>query len=235
MSEDPPKKRLVRSPTRGQDIGRTAAVRLKTAKSRTPSSQAWLERQLNDPFVVEAKAKGFRSRAAFKLMEIDDRFGVLRRGSRVIDLGCAPGGWVQVALARGAAAVAGVDLLAVDPLPPAALIQMDFTDPACGDMLIELLGGAPDLILSDMAPNTTGHKQTDHLRIVGLIEAAVDFGLGVLKPGGAFVTKAFQGGETAGVLKLLKAHFTEVRHVKPKASRAGSSEVYLVATGFRGR
>ena len=235
MSEDPPKKRLVRSPTRGQDVGRTAAVRLKTAKSRTPSSQAWLERQLNDPFVVEAKAKGFRSRAAFKLMEIDDRFGLLRRGSRVIDLGCAPGGWVQVALARGAAAVAGVDLLAVDPLPPATLIQMDFTDPACGDMLIDLLGGPPDLILSDMAPNTTGHKQTDHLRIVGLIEAAVDFALGVLKPGGAFVTKAFQGGETAGVLKLLKAHFADVRHVKPKASRAGSSEVYLVATGFRGR
>jgi 23S rRNA (uridine2552-2'-O)-methyltransferase len=232
---DPPKKRLVRAPSRGADVGRTAAVRLKTAKSRTPSSQAWLERQLNDPFVVEAKARGFRSRAAFKLMEIDDRFGVVKQGSRVVDLGCAPGGWVQVALARGASAVAGVDLLAVDPLPPAKLIQMDFTDPACGDMLIELLGGAPDLILSDMAPNTTGHKQTDHLRIVGLIEAAVDFTVEVLKPGGNFVTKAFQGGETAGVLKLLKAHFAEVRHVKPKASRSGSSEVYLVATGFRGR
>ena len=235
MSDDPPKKRLVRAPSRGADVGRTAAVRLKTAKSRTPSSQAWLERQLNDPFVVEAKAKGFRSRAAFKLMEIDDRFGVVKQGSKVIDLGCAPGGWVQVALARGASAVAGVDLLAVDPLPPAKLIQMDFTDPACGDMLIDLLGGPPDLILSDMAPNTTGHKQTDHLRIVGLIEAAVDFTIQVLKPGGGFVTKAFQGGETAGVLKLLKAHFAEVRHVKPKASRSGSSEVYLVATGFRGR
>lgn len=235
MNDEPPKKRLVRAPTRGAEVGRTAAVRLKTAKSRTPSSQAWLERQLNDPFVVEAKAKGFRSRAAFKLMEIDDRFGVLRQGSRVIDLGCAPGGWVQVALARGASAVVGVDLLAVDPLPPAQLIQMDFTDPACGQMLIDLLGGPPDLILSDMAPNTTGHKQTDHLRIVGLIEAAVDFTVEVLKPGGSFVTKAFQGGETAGVLKLLKAHFAEVRHVKPKSSRAGSSEVYLVATGFRGR
>jgi 23S rRNA (uridine2552-2'-O)-methyltransferase len=235
MSDEPPKKRLVRAPTRGAEVGRTAAVRLKTAKSRTPSSQAWLERQLNDPFVVEAKAKGFRSRAAFKLMEIDDRFGVLRQGSRVVDLGCAPGGWVQVALARGASVVAGVDLLAVDPLPPANLIQMDFTDPACGQMLIDLLGGPPDLILSDMAPNTTGHKQTDHLRIVGLIEAAFDFAVEVLKPGGSFVTKAFQGGETAGVLKLLKSHFAEVRHVKPKSSRAGSSEVYLVATGFRGR
>ena len=235
MSDEPPKKRLVRAPTRGAEVGRTAAVRLKTAKSRTPSSQAWLERQLNDPFVVEAKAKGFRSRAAFKLMEIDDRFAVLRQGSRVVDLGCAPGGWVQVALERGAGAVVGVDLLAVDPLPPARLIQMDFTDPACGQMLVDLLGGPPDLILSDMAPNTTGHKQTDHLRIVGLIEAAVDFAVEVLKPGGSFITKAFQGGETAGVLKLLKTHFAEVRHVKPKSSRAGSSEVYLVATGFRGR
>ncbi len=235
MSDEPPKKRLVRAPTRGAEVGRTAAVRLKTAKSRTPSSQAWLERQLNDPFVVEAKAKGFRSRAAFKLMEIDDRFAVLRQGSRVVDLGCAPGGWVQVTLERGAGAVVGVDLLAVDPLPPARLIQMDFTDPACGQMLIDLLGGPPDLILSDMAPNTTGHKQTDHLRIVGLIEGAVDFAVEVLKPGGSFITKAFQGGETAGVLKLLKTHFAEVRHVKPKSSRAGSSEVYLVATGFRGR
>ena len=235
MNDEPPKKRMVRAPTRGAEVGRTSAVRLKTAKSRTPSSQAWLERQLNDPFVAEAKAKGFRSRAAFKLMEIDDRFGVLRQGSRVVDLGCAPGGWVQVALARGASAVAGVDLLAVDPLPPARLIQMDFTDPACGQMLIDLLGGPPDLILSDMAPNTTGHKQTDHLRIVGLIEAAVDFTVEVLKPGGNFVTKAFQGGETAGVLKLLKTHFAEVRHVKPKSSRAGSSEAYLAATGFRGR
>jgi 23S rRNA (uridine2552-2'-O)-methyltransferase len=235
VSEDPPKKRLVRAPSRGADVGRAAAVRLKTAKSRTPSSQAWLERQLNDPYVAAAKTRGYRSRAAFKLIEIDDRFGLLKQGARVVDLGCAPGGWVQVALERGAGAVAGVDLLAVDPLPPARIIQMDFTDPACGDRLIELLGGPPDLVLSDMAPNTTGHKQTDHLRIVGLIEAAVDFALAVLKPGGGFVTKAFQGGETAGVLKLLKAHFAEVRHVKPKASRAESSEVYLVATGFRGR
>jgi 23S rRNA (uridine2552-2'-O)-methyltransferase len=235
VSEEPPKKRLVRTPSRGADVSRTAAVRLKTAKSRTPSSQAWLERQLNDPYVAAAKTRGYRSRAAFKLIEIDDRFGLLKQGARVVDLGCAPGGWVQVALERGAGAVAGVDLLAVDPLPPARIIQMDFTDPACGDRLIELLGGSPDLVLSDMAPNTTGHKQTDHLRIVGLIEAAVDFAVAVLKPGGGFVTKAFQGGETAGVLKLLKAHFAEVRHVKPKASRAESSEVYLVATGFRGR
>jgi 23S rRNA (uridine2552-2'-O)-methyltransferase len=235
VSEDPPKRRLVRAPTRGGEVARAAAVRLKTAKSRTPSSQAWLERQLNDPFVAEAKAKGYRSRAAFKLAEIDDRFHLLRRGSRVVDLGCAPGGWIQVALERGAAAVAGVDLLAVDTLPPAVLLRMDFTDPACGDRLIEALGGAPDLVLSDMAPNTTGHRQTDHLRIVGLIEAAADFAIEVLKPGGAFVAKAFQGGETAAVNQLLKVNFADVKHVKPKASRAESSEVYLVATGYRGR
>lgn len=235
MSEDPPKRRLMRAPTRGQEVTRAAAVRLKTAKLRTPSSQAWLERQLNDPFVVEAKAKGYRSRAAFKLAEIDDRFHLLRRGSRVVDLGCAPGGWVQVALERGAAAVAGVDLLPVEPLPPAVVLQMDFTAPACGEKLMEALGGAPDLVLSDMAPNTTGHRQTDHLRIIGLMEAGADFAIQVLKPGGGFVAKAFQGGETAGVIKLLKAHFADVKHVKPKASRAESSEVYLVATGFRGR
>lgn len=233
--EEPPKRRLVRPPTRGGEATRAAAVRLKSAKSRTPSSQAWLERQLNDPFVAEAKARGYRSRAAFKLAEIDDRFHLVRRGTRVIDLGCAPGGWVRVALERGAGAVAGVDLLPVDPLPPAVLLQMDFTDPACGPRLIEALGGAPDLVLSDMAPNTVGHRQTDHLRIIGLIEAAADFAVEVLKPGGAFVAKAFQGGETEGVIRLLKTRFADVRHVKPKASRAESSEVYLVATGFKGR
>jgi 23S rRNA (uridine2552-2'-O)-methyltransferase len=232
---EPPRKRMVRPPTGGTDAGRAGPKRLKTAKERTPSSQAWLERQINDPFVVEAKAKGYRSRAAFKLREIDDRFHIIRRGARVIDLGCAPGGWVQIALERGAAMVAGVDLLAVEPLPPAQILQADFTDPACGARLIELLGGAPDVILSDMAPNTTGHRQTDHLRIVGLIEAAVEFAVAVLKPGGAFVSKAFQGGETSGLLALLKRNFTAVRHVKPKASRAESSELYLLATGFKGR
>ncbi len=139
-----------------------------------------------------------------------------------------------MALERGACAVVGVDLLAVDPLPPAVLLRMDFTEPGCGERLIEALGGPPDLVLSDMAPNTTGHRQTDHLRIVGLIEAAADFAIQALKPGGAFVAKAFQGGETAGVNRLLKTHFAEVKHVKPKASRAESSEVYLVATGFKG-
>jgi 23S rRNA (uridine2552-2'-O)-methyltransferase len=153
----------------------------------------------------------------------------------VIDLGLAPGGWTQVALERRAGAVAGVDLLPVEPLPPAHILQMDFTDPACGPQLVELLGGPPDLVLSDMAPNTVGHRQTDHLRIVGLIEAAVAFAITVLKPGGAFVAKAFQGGETADVIATLKQHFASVKNVKPKASRADSSELYLVATGFKAR
>ena len=231
MDEEPPRKRMVRPPTGGGD-GRAPAQRLKTAKQRTPSSQAWLSRQLNDPFVSEAKAKGYRSRAAFKLTEIDDRFRVIGRGSRVIDLGCAPGGWLQVLLARGAGAVVGVDLLPVDPLAPAIIVQADFTEPGCGEQLAALLGGPPDLILSDMAPNTTGHRQTDHIRIIGLIEAAVDFARTNLKPGGAFVSKAFQGGEIAGLIAALKREFDEVRMVKPKASRAESSEVYLVALGF---
>jgi 23S rRNA (uridine2552-2'-O)-methyltransferase len=235
MSEEPPRKRMVRPPTGGTDAGRARPARLKTAKERTPSSQAWLERQINDPFVAEAHAKGYRSRAAFKLREIDDRFHILRRRGKVIDLGCAPGGWLQIAVERGAGAVVGVDLLAVDPLAGATIIQQDFTDPGCGPRLIALLGGAPDVILSDMAPNTTGHRQTDHLRIVGLIEAAMDFALDVLAPGGAFVTKAFQGGETGPLLTRLKQNFAHVRHVKPKASRAESSELYLLATGFKGR
>jgi len=232
---EPPRKRMVRPPTGGTDAGRAGAKRLKTAKERTPSSQAWLERQINDPFVAEARAKGYRSRAAFKLLEINDRFRLIRRGARVVDLGCAPGGWLQVAVERGAKAVVGVDLLEVDPLPGATIVQQDFTGPDCGERLIELLGGAPDVILSDMAPNTTGHRQTDHLRIVGLIEAAAEFALRVLEPGGAFVTKAFQGGETGALLTLLKQNFAIVRHVKPKASRAESSELYLLATGFKGR
>lgn len=234
VDEPPPRKRMVKRPG-GNDSGRVKPSRLKTAKQRTPSSQAWLERQLSDPFVVLAKDKGYRSRAAFKISEIDDKYRLLKRGARVIDLGCAPGGWVQIALERGVGKIVGVDLLDVPPLPPAQMIQMDFTDPACGPKLIELLGGPPDVILSDMAPNTTGHRQTDHLRIVGLIEAAADFAVQTLKPGGAFIAKAFQGGETAQVIALLKLHFAEVKTAKPKASRTDSSEVYLVATGFKGR
>jgi 23S rRNA (uridine2552-2'-O)-methyltransferase len=230
----PPRKKMVKPPTGGTDAGRPQPARLKTAKERTQSSQAWLERQINDPFAAAARAKGYRSRAAFKLIEIDDKYHFLKPGLRVLDLGCAPGGWVQIALERGVAKVVGVDLLHVEPLPPAELLQMDFTDPACGPLLIEKLGGTPDLILSDMAPNTMGHRQTDHLRIVGLIEAAVDFARTVIRPGGSFVAKAFQGGETAEVITWLKRDYAEVKTVKPKASRPDSSEIYLVARGFRG-
>jgi 23S rRNA (uridine2552-2'-O)-methyltransferase len=232
---EPPRKRMVRPPSGGAEGGRGKPARLKTAKQRTPSQQAWLERQINDPFAAKARALGYRSRAAFKLAEMDDRLHVLKPGARVIDLGLAPGGWTQVAIERGVRDIAGVDLLPVDPLPPAHILQMDFTDPACGPKLIELLGGAPDVVLSDMAPNTVGHRQTDHLRIMGLIEAAVEFAVGVLKPGGTFIAKAFQGGETGALIVDLKRHFADVRNLKPKASRADSSEVYIVATGFKGR
>jgi len=228
---EPPRKGMVRPPAGGAPRGR--AQRLRSAKTRSVSSQAWLNRQLNDPFVAEAKAKGYRSRAAFKLIEIDDRFRLLKRGARVADLGCAPGGWLQVALERGAAAVAGIDLLPVEPLARAIVLQGDFTDPACQARLIELLGGAPDLILSDMAPNTIGHRQTDHLRIMALIEPAADFAIRTLEPGGTFVTKAFQGGETGPLLTELRRRFEDVRLVKPKASRAESSEVYIVALRSR--
>ena len=224
---------MARPPTAGETGGRNVPKRLKTAKRHTASSQAWLERQINDPFAAQARARGYRSRAAFKLSEIDDRLHLLHKGARVLDLGCAPGGWIQLALERGVGPIAGVDLLPVEPLPPAIIVQGDFTAPGMGERLVELIGGAPDVVLSDMAPNTTGHRKTDHLRIVGLVEAAADFAIEVLKPGGAFVAKAFQGGETSELLKLLKTHFSEVRHFKPKASRAESSELYLVATGLR--
>jgi 23S rRNA (uridine2552-2'-O)-methyltransferase len=234
MSE-PPRKRMVKPPSGGAEAGRPKPARLKTAKLRTPSSQAWLERQINDPFAAQARAHGYRSRAAYKLTEIDDRFHLLKPGAKVLDLGLAPGGWTQVAIERRVGAIVGVDLLPVEPLPPATILQMDFTHPACGPLLIDHLGGAPDVVLSDMAPNTVGHRKTDHLRIVGLIEAAADFAVQVLKPGGAFVAKAFQGGETAAVIALLKQNFASVKTVKPKASRPESSELYLVATGFKGR
>ena len=232
---EPPRKRMVRPPTGGTEAGRATPERLKTAWKSTPSQQAWLNRQINDPFAAKARAHGYRSRAAYKLTELDDKLRLLRPGARVVDLGAAPGGWTQVALERGVTDIVGVDLLPVDPLPPATILEMDFTDPACGPQLMELLGGAPDVVLSDMAPNTVGHRQTDHLRIIGLIETAADFAVEVLKPGGVFIAKAFQGGETSSLIGELKRHFAEVRNFKPKASRADSSELYLVATGFKGR
>lgn len=226
---------MVRPPTRGDAAGRGMGQRLKTADERSLSSQQWLSRQLADPYVKAAKAHGYRARAAYKLAEMDDRLHMIRRGMKVIDLGCAPGGWVQVALERGASDVVGVDLLPVEPIVGASLLQGDFTDPAIGPQMLELLGGEPDLVLSDMAPNTSGHRETDHLRIVGLIEAAAEFAMDHLKPGGTFVAKAFQGGATSQLLAGLKPAFTRVLHVKPKASRVDSSEVFLVAMGFKGR
>ncbi|MGA9659993.1 MAG: RlmE family RNA methyltransferase [Asticcacaulis sp.] len=239
MSDQPedkePRRKMVKPPTggnlSGRGLGHTA---VKTAKFRTQSSAKWLERQLNDPYVVRAKAEGWRSRAAFKLIEIDERFHLLHKGARVIDLGCAPGGWVQVAMKRGAAIVIGVDLLPVDPVPGAELLEADFTDPAIGPKLMEMLGGKPDLVLSDLAHNTVGHKQTDHLKIMGLLEMAGDFALENLKPGGTFVAKAFQGGETEHLLLKLKLSFESVKHFKPKSSRAGSTEIYIVAQNYKG-
>ncbi len=205
--------------------------KIKTADKKSLSSQQWIKRQLADKWSEKARAEGWRSRAAFKLIEMDEKLRLIRPGSRVIDLGCAPGGWVQVALKQGASAVVGVDLLPVDAIPGAILIQADFTDPGVDQQLIDALGGAPDLVLSDMAHNTVGHRQTDHLKIIALIEAAAEFAIRTLKPGGSFVTKNFQGGDAGGVLETLRAEFREVKFIKPEASRKGSSEVYLAALG----
>jgi 23S rRNA (uridine2552-2'-O)-methyltransferase len=216
--------------------GRHLATRLKTAKGRSPQSQRWLERQLNDPYVQEARARGFRSRAAFKLEELDARFRLLKPGGRVVDLGAAPGGWTQVAVAKVGerGRVVALDLLPMDPVPGATLLQGDFQDEAAERAVEAALGGQADLVLSDMAPNTTGHGATDHLRIMALAELALDFALRVLAPGGAFVAKVFQGGSEKAFLETLKARFAGVRHAKPPASRKDSAELYVVATGFRG-
>jgi 23S rRNA (uridine2552-2'-O)-methyltransferase len=214
-------------------VPRNLAVSLRTAKGRSAASQRWLSRQLNDPYVAAAKQQGWRSRAAFKLLELDDRFHLIRPGSLVVDLGAAPGGWSQVAVKRGAARVVGVDLLPVDPVAGAVLVHGDFTDPDMPQRLADALGGKADLVLSDMAPNTTGHAATDHLRIMALAEAALMFALEVLAEGGGFVAKVFQGGAERQMLTQLKQHFASVRHAKPPSSRKESTELYVVATGFR--
>ncbi len=214
---------------------RGLSVHVKTAKSRSPASARWLARQLNDPYVVAAKQQGWRSRAAFKLLELDDKFHMIRKGTRVLDLGAAPGGWTQVAVKRGAASVLAVDLLPIDPIHGAVIVQGDFLDPAMPDTLTRALGGGADLVLSDMAPNTTGHSATDHIRIVALAELALDFALQILSPGGGFVAKVFQGGSEKSILDVLKRNFSAVRHAKPPSSRKESSELYVVATGFKGR
>ncbi len=214
---------------------RGEAVALRKSRGRTTSQQAWLKRQLNDPYVVAARAQGFRSRAAFKLIELDDRYKLITKGARVVDLGAAPGGWTQVAIQRGARSVVGVDLLPIDEIAGATLLQGDFHDPDMPARLAELLGGPADIVLSDMAPNTSGHAPTDHLRIMALAELALEFATQILAPGGAFVTKLFQGGSERTMLTTLKQRFATVRHAKPPASRKDSSELYVVATGFRAK
>jgi 23S rRNA (uridine2552-2'-O)-methyltransferase len=213
--------------------GRGLTVSVKTARNRNVSSERWLRRQLNDPYVQAARRAGWRSRAAFKLIEMDERLHLIHKGSRVIDLGAAPGGWTQVALSHGAAIVVALDLLPVDPIPGAVLIQADFTDPASEQRVASALGGKADLVLSDMAPNTTGHAATDHLRIMTLAEAALDFAMTILSPGGSFVAKVFQGGSERDMLTRMKQFFKSVRHVKPPASRKESSELYVVALNFQ--
>jgi len=217
--------------------GRGLTVRVKTAGKRTVSSTRWLERQLNDPYVAEAKKQGYRSRAAFKLLQLDDKFHVLKEGARVVDLGAAPGGWCQVAVDRVGerGKVIGIDLLPMDPIPGADLIQMDFMTDEAPDLLKRLLdGGLANVVLSDMAASATGHSQTDHLKIMALAETAYDFAKDVLAKDGAFICKVLQGGATGELLKLLKRDFADVKHVKPPASRSDSAEIYVVALGFRG-
>jgi 23S rRNA (uridine2552-2'-O)-methyltransferase len=221
--------------------GLKAAGRQKVRKggNRTPSQRAWLERQLNDPYVARAKRDGYRSRAAYKLLEIDDKFRLFRPGGRVVDLGAAPGGWSQVAAQRvgrqtGKGRVVGIDLLDMDPLPGVDFEILDFMDEAAPERLKAMLGSGADVVMSDMAANATGHKKTDHLKIMGLAEAAAEFARAVLEPGGAFVAKVLQGGTENTLLADLKRDFAQVRHVKPAASRSDSSELYVLATGFRG-
>lgn len=225
-----------RKGTSGRGAPRGVHVRVKTAKGRKLSSKRWLERQLNDPYVAEAKRQGYRSRAAFKLAEMDDKYRFLKPGGRIVDLGAAPGGWVQVALERvgGKGRVVGIDLQEIEPIAGADLLVGDFLDEDAPARLKALLNGPADVVLSDMAAASTGHPQTDHLRIIALAEAALDFALEILAPGGAFVAKVLQGGSERTLLETMRRNFAKVAHVKPPASRKDSAELYVVATGFRG-
>jgi 23S rRNA (uridine2552-2'-O)-methyltransferase len=216
-------------------------TRVRTAKFRKVSSTAWLQRQLNDPYVVRARKEGYRSRAAYKLLEIDEKHKLLKPGQRIVDLGSAPGGWSQIAArvtgsatGKPGARVVGIDLLDVDPIAGVIFERLDFNEPHAPDRLRELLGGRADGVLSDMSANTTGHKKTDQIRIAVLVEMAVDFAVSILSPGGYFLAKVFQGGTESDLMAILKRSFSQVKHIKPPASRAESSEYYLLATGFRG-
>lgn len=221
----------------GREGGRSLKQRVKTAKKKTVSQTRWLERQLNDPYVARAKREGWRSRAAFKLIEIDDKYKLLKPGSRVVDLGAAPGGWSQVAIKRigPKGKIVGIDLLDIEPIAGVDFAVMDFLDPDAPEKLRAMLGGPADVVMSDMAANAIGHKKTDHLKIVALAELAIEFAREVLAPGGSFVAKVLQGGTEGSLLADLKRDFTLVKHVKPAASRKDSAELYVLATGFRGR
>jgi 23S rRNA (uridine2552-2'-O)-methyltransferase len=223
----------------GREGGRALKTRVKTARKRSLSSTLWLQRQLNDPFVAQAKREGHRSRAAYKLLEMNEKYELLRPGGRIVDLGAAPGGWSQVAArevksAEGRGRVIGIDLIEIDPIEGVEFRVMNFHDADAPERLREWLGGPADGVMSDMAANATGHRKTDHLRIVGLAEVAVDFACSVLAPGGFFIAKVLQGGSEGALLAGLKKEFSIVRHLKPKASRAESAEMYVLATGFRG-
>lgn len=219
---------------------RELKTRVKTGKSRTQSSKLWLERQLNDPYVARAKREGYRSRAVYKLTEIDDKYHFLKAGARVVDLGAAPGGWSQIAAKRVGATdrkgrVVAIDILEMDAIPGVDILLLDFLDPNAPNILKERLGGKADIVLSDMAANATGHRKTDHLKIMGLVEAAAEFATEILNPGGVFLAKVLQGGTEGELLSLLKRSFSSVKHIKPAASRADSAELYVFATGFRGQ
>jgi 23S rRNA (uridine2552-2'-O)-methyltransferase len=224
--------------TRRTGGGRAVKVRVKSGKGRSVSSKRWLQRQLNDPYVARAKREGFRSRAAFKLSEIDDKAKFLRKGARVVDLGAAPGGWSQLAAMRVGAPeqgrVVAIDILPMDAVPGVEFHQLDFLDPGASGRLKAMLGGPADVVMTDMAANATGHARTDHLKIMALVEAAADFAREVLAPGGTFLAKVLQGGTEASLLAMLKRDYKTVKHVKPRASRADSAVLYLLASGFRG-
>ncbi|MDQ0505606.1 RlmE family RNA methyltransferase [Xanthobacter agilis] len=227
------------TPSRGPD-GRPLKVRVKTARGRTTSQQKWLQRQLNDPYVARARREGWRSRAAFKLIEIEEKARLLKKGMRIVDLGAAPGGWSQVAaqkigLEAGHGKIVAIDLLEMEAIPGVVFAQMDFLEPDAPERLLALMDGPADVVMSDMAANATGHKKTDHLKIVALVELAAEFARQVLAPGGAFLAKVLQGGTEGALLADLKRDFAQVKHLKPAASRADSAELYVLATGYRGR
>jgi 23S rRNA (uridine2552-2'-O)-methyltransferase len=228
---------LTTGPRSGRDGG--LKVRVRTARKRSLASTLWLTRQLNDPFVAKAKRDGYRSRAAYKLLELDDKYKLFKKGQKIVDLGAAPGGWAQVAAARigaaaGAGKVVGIDLLEMDAIAGVSFSKLDFADPEAPATIMDMLGGAADGVLSDMAANATGHRKTDHLRIVALAESAAEFAREILAPGGFFLAKVLQGGSEGQLLARLKRDFATVRHVKPAASRSDSAELYVLATGFRG-